>query len=309
MEYLRCAMKRAVLIADDHPLFRDALKLAVLQAVPGAQIIEADSVHSLFAALDTHPDPELLLLDLNMPGAQGFNALVQARAHFPTVPIVVISAREDRRIMHRALGHGAAAFVPKSASIDSSSPRYELCSAATRGCRLLRPWKRRRCMHRWISTKSTRLRDSPTLTPQQFRVLSMLSAGLLNKQIAGRAGRFGSDHQSARQRGDAETRRQQSDPSGAAGAATRRWIKSLPTRRVLKHAPGHRANAGPAPRSMLARLPGAAACAKPENPMRSARCAKAAVPSAVTNAPARSRAGSRETSSSSKSKPSGSPPR
>ena len=105
-------MKRAVLIADDHPLFRDALKLAVAQAVPGAHIIEADSVHSLFAALETNPDPELLLLDLNMPGAQGFNALVQARAHFPAVPIVVISAREDRHIMHRALGHGAAAFVP-----------------------------------------------------------------------------------------------------------------------------------------------------------------------------------------------------
>src|SRR5688500_4203868 len=112
------AMKRAVLIADDHPLFRDALKIAVAQAVPGAQINEADSVHSLFAALEIHPDPELLLLDLNMPGAQGFNALVQARAHFPAVPIVVISAREYRHIMHRALGHGAAAFVPKSASID-----------------------------------------------------------------------------------------------------------------------------------------------------------------------------------------------
>lgn len=177
------AMKRAVLIADDHPLFRDALKLAVAQAVPGAQIVEADSVHTLFAALDAHPDPELLLLDLNMPGAQGFNALVQARANFPTVPIVVISAREDRRIMQRAIGHGAAAFVPKSASID-------LIVAALRAVL---------GGDTWLPASATNNSGEPTpldqqevdatarlatLTPQQFRVLSMLSSGLLNKQIA-----------------------------------------------------------------------------------------------------------------------------
>jgi DNA-binding NarL/FixJ family response regulator len=176
------AMKRAVLIADDHPLFRDALKLAVARAVPGAQIVEADTVHSLFAALDAHPDPELLLLDLNMPGAQGFNALVQARANFPTVPIVVISAREDRRIMQRALGHGAAAFVPKSASIDII---VEALLAVLGG-------------DTWLpASEMTGVDPTPldqqevdatarlaTLTPQQFRVLSMLSSGLLNKQIA-----------------------------------------------------------------------------------------------------------------------------
>lgn len=181
-------MKRAVLIADDHPLFRDALKLAVLQAVPGAHIIEADSVHSLFVALDTHPDPELLLLDLNMPGAQGFNALVQARAHFPTVPIVVISAREDRRIMHRALGHGAAAFVPKSASID-------LIIAALRAVLSGDTWlppsaamdttAMQASLDQHEAEATARL---AALTPQQFRVLSMLSAGLLNKQIAGELG-------------------------------------------------------------------------------------------------------------------------
>ena len=176
------AMKRAVLIADDHPLFRDALKLAVARAVPGAQIVEADTVHSLFAALDAHPDPELLLLDLNMPGAHGFNALVQARANFPTIPIVVISAREDRRIMQRAIGHGAAAFVPKSASIDLivaalrtvlGGDTWLPASASTGGDPAP--------LDQQEVDATTRL---ATLTPQQFRVLSMLSAGLLNKQIA-----------------------------------------------------------------------------------------------------------------------------
>ncbi len=177
------AMKRAVLIADDHPLFRDALKLAVAQAVPGAQIVEADSVHSLFAALDAHPDPELLLLDLNMPGAQGFNALVQARANFPTVPIVVISAREDRRIMQRALGHGAAAFIPKSASID-------LIVSALRAVLGGDTWlpESARITGSELASLDQQELDATarlaTLTPQQFRVLSMLSSGLLNKQIA-----------------------------------------------------------------------------------------------------------------------------
>lgn len=181
-------MKRAVLIADDHPLFRDALKLAVAQAVPGAQIIEADSVHSLFAALETHPDPELLLLDLNMPGAQGFNALVQARAHFPAVPIVVISAREDRHIMHRALGHGAAAFVPKSASI-------ELLVGALRavlsGDTWLPPSAAQDSPAASLALEQSEAEATSrlaALTPQQFRVLSMLSAGLLNKQIAAELG-------------------------------------------------------------------------------------------------------------------------
>ena len=176
------SMKRAVLIADDHPLFRDALKLAVAQVVPGAQIVEADSVHSLFEALAAHPDPELLLLDLNMPGAHGFNALVQARANFPTIPIVVISAREDRRIMQRALGHGAAAFVPKSASID-------LIVAALRTVLGGDTWLPASAsvggdpapLDQQEADATARL---GTLTPQQFRVLSMLSAGLLNKQIA-----------------------------------------------------------------------------------------------------------------------------
>jgi DNA-binding NarL/FixJ family response regulator len=179
------SMKRAVLIADDHPLFRDALKLAVAQAVPGAQIVEADSVHSLFEALDAHPDPELLLLDLNMPGAHGFNALVQARANFPTIPIVVISAREDRRIMHRSLGHGAAAFVPKSASIDVI---VEALRTVLGGDTWLPPSASEGDLTPLDQREADATARLATLTPQQFRVLSMLSAGLLNKQIAAELG-------------------------------------------------------------------------------------------------------------------------
>ena len=110
-------MSPAILIADDHPLFREALKLAISQAFTGARTLEADTVDSLLGSLHAHPDIDLLLLDLGMPGAHGFSALVQTRAHYPSVPVVVISGREDQDIAQRTLVHGASAFIAKSASV------------------------------------------------------------------------------------------------------------------------------------------------------------------------------------------------
>ena len=168
-----------LLIADDHPLFREALRGAVARVLPGAQLHEADSVAALHALIDAVPDADLLLLDLNMPGAQGFSALVHLRALHPQLPVVVVSAREDPSTMRRALDHGALGFIPKSVD------------AATLGDALTRVLEG----ERWApaaaqATPATsdeerdaaqRMRD---LTPQQFRVLQMLGSGLLNKQIA-----------------------------------------------------------------------------------------------------------------------------
>ncbi len=110
-------MPPAILIADDHPLFREALKLAITQAFGGARTFEADTVDSLLATLHAHPEIDLLLLDLGMPGAHGFSGLIQVRAHYPSVPVVVISGREDQDIAQRTLTHGAAAFIAKSAAV------------------------------------------------------------------------------------------------------------------------------------------------------------------------------------------------
>lgn len=174
-------MTATVLIADDHPLFRDALKLAVAQAVPDATVVEADSVQSLFAALESHPDLDLLLLDLNMPGAHGFSALVQARAHYPTVPVMVISAHNDPGICARTLAHGAAGFVSKSTPITT-------LITALRAVQLGGTWPAELAGTSQLAALAHQETDAATrmatLTPQQFRVLSMLSAGLLNKQIA-----------------------------------------------------------------------------------------------------------------------------
>jgi DNA-binding NarL/FixJ family response regulator len=176
-------MPPTIIIADDHPLFREALKLAISQALSGAQTIEADTVDSLLAALNAHPEIDLLLLDLGMPGAHGFSALVQARAHYPAVPVVVISGREDQDIAQRTLVHGAAAFIAKSASVPTI---IDALQTILRGG-IWNPPETRLAGAR-INTvnpdEADAARRVATLTPQQFRVLSMLCSGQSNKRIA-----------------------------------------------------------------------------------------------------------------------------
>jgi DNA-binding NarL/FixJ family response regulator len=176
-------MPPTIIIADDHPLFREALKLAISQVLSGAQTIEADTVDSLLAALNTHPEIDLLLLDLGMPGAHGFSALVQARAHYPAVPVVVISGREDQDIAERTLVHGAAAFVAKSASVPTI---IDALQTILRGG-IWNPPETRLAGARANTVnpdEADAARRVASLTPQQFRVLSMLCSGQSNKRIA-----------------------------------------------------------------------------------------------------------------------------
>ena len=167
-----------ILIADDHPLFREALRGVALRLLPGAHIREAEKAEALYAMVDADPDADLLLLDLNMPGIQGFSALVHLRAVHPQLPVAMVSAREEPDVMRRALDHGAMGFIPKSSD------------AATLATALQQVLDG----ERWVpdaalNTKpiadderaiAARVRE---LTPQQFRVLQMLGTGLLNKQI------------------------------------------------------------------------------------------------------------------------------
>jgi DNA-binding NarL/FixJ family response regulator len=168
-----------LLIADDHPLFREALRGAVQRVLPGVKLHEADSVDALYVLVDAHPDADLLLMDLNMPGAHGFNALVHLRALHPQLPVVIVSAREEPAVMRRALDHGALGFIPKSADSDTIG---EAIGAVLEGER----WAPDEAHNAPATSRdeqeiAQRLRD---LTPQQFKVLQMLGAGRLNKQIA-----------------------------------------------------------------------------------------------------------------------------
>jgi DNA-binding NarL/FixJ family response regulator len=171
---------REVLIADDHPLFRDALARAVTQAVPDVSLFQADSVAALLNLIEGHPHAELLLLDLHMPGANGFSALVHLRGQQPGLPVIIVSAQEDARVIQRAMGHGASGYIPKSTSADS-------IVAAIRRVLDGDVW-----LPPHVSGLSARVESAEAaaaahvaeLTPQQFRVLGMIAEGLLNKQIA-----------------------------------------------------------------------------------------------------------------------------
>ena len=167
-----------ILVADDHPLFREALRGAVVRMIPDAQLYEAENADALYAMADAHPDADLLLLDLNMPGAQGFSALVHLRGLHPQLPVVMVSAREEAAVVRRALDHGAMGFIPKSSN------------AETLGAALRRVLDGDRVVPESASAAprtapdeheiAQRIRE---LTPQQFRVLQMLGSGKLNKQI------------------------------------------------------------------------------------------------------------------------------
>jgi DNA-binding NarL/FixJ family response regulator len=168
-----------VLVADDHPLFREALRNAVARALPTATIREAESVDALYALIERESDADLLLLDLTMPGAHGFSALVHLRAHYPQLPVMVVSAREEPAVMRRALDHGAVGFLPKSADAGTLGEAIDAVLAGDR-------WAPASALKAPAAgaeehDAAQRVRD---LTPQQFRVLQMLGDGLLNKQIA-----------------------------------------------------------------------------------------------------------------------------
>ena len=168
-----------ILIADDHPLFREALKGSVARVHPDARLLEADSTEALYVMAEAHPDADLLLLDLNMPGAQGYSALVHLRATQPQLPVIVVSAREEPAVMRRALDHGAAGFIPKSS--DAETIRDAIATVLAGGTWSPPAALEAEGVGAEEAAVAQRLRE---LTPQQFRVLTMVSTGLLNKQIA-----------------------------------------------------------------------------------------------------------------------------
>jgi DNA-binding NarL/FixJ family response regulator len=173
-------MTYEILIADDHPLFRSALHQALsLGLGPNARLVEAESIADLEARLTEKSDWDLVLLDLNMPGAYGFSGLVLLRGQYPQVPVVMVSAQEEAAVVVKSREFGASGFIPKSSSL-------EIIQQAVRTVLDGDVW--------WPPQVNESVSVSPeakaaseglaSLTPQQFRVLTMVCEGLLNKQIA-----------------------------------------------------------------------------------------------------------------------------
>ncbi|MEE4462864.1 response regulator transcription factor [Azotobacter chroococcum] len=169
-----------ILIADDHPLFRSALQQALTLGLgPVVRLVEADSIAALEARLEEKADWDLVLLDLNMPGAHGFSGLVLLRGQYPQIPVVMISAQEDAAVVARAREFGATGFIPKSSALETLQ---QAVRAVLDGDEWWPPQ-----IQETVSVSAEAKAASAglaSLTPQQFRVLSMVCDGLLNKQIA-----------------------------------------------------------------------------------------------------------------------------
>ena len=174
------ASRSKVIVADDHPLFREALIHAVGKVLEGAAVIEAESLESLQAAVETNADADLLLLDLNMPGVSGFSALAWIRKNQAALPTIVVSAIDDPAVMRRALRHGASGYIPKSSSISN----IEAGIGAVLDGELWLPEGVDPDGGNLDAEEAGVAEALSTLTPHQFRVLMMLGEGLLNKQIA-----------------------------------------------------------------------------------------------------------------------------
>jgi len=168
-----------IVIADDHPLFRGALREAVSGLFAHVEIGEAGSFEEVAALLDRGGDVDLILLDLSMPGVRGFSGLIYLRAQYPSVPVVVVSANDDPAVIRRCMDLGTSGFIPKTLGIEEmraaikrvldggvwTPPDVDLSAGSD-------------------AETANLMARLASLTPQQVRVLMMLSEGLLNKQIA-----------------------------------------------------------------------------------------------------------------------------
>jgi DNA-binding NarL/FixJ family response regulator len=168
-----------LVIADDHPLFRGALREAVTGLFERVDIAEAGTFNEVTELLERGTDIDLVLLDLTMPGVRGFSGLMYLRAQYPSVPVIVVSANDDPAAIRRCMEFGASGFIPKTLGIDEmraaiqrilsggvwTPPDVDLTSGSD-------------------AETAELMARMATLTPQQVRVLMMLSEGLLNKQIA-----------------------------------------------------------------------------------------------------------------------------
>ena len=168
-----------LVIADDHPLFRGALREAVSGLLEDVDIAEAGSFEDLAKVLERGGEVDLILLDLAMPGVRGFSGLMYLRAQYPSVPVVVVSANDDPAVIRRCMDFGASGFIPKTLGIEAirtgiarvleggvwTPPDIDLGAGSD-------------------AETADLMARLASLTPQQVRVLMMLSEGLLNKQIA-----------------------------------------------------------------------------------------------------------------------------
>jgi DNA-binding NarL/FixJ family response regulator len=167
------------IVADDHPLFRGAVRLVLAGIDSEADIRECGTLDEAKALITTSDNFDLMLLDLTMPGVSGLSGLIALKAMRPELPVVVVSASDDGQTIRRALDLGASGFISKSAGMDSMRRSI---SAVLAGEISVPP--NLELGPENDAEMGDIIARLKTLTPQQTRVLSMMAEGRLNKQIA-----------------------------------------------------------------------------------------------------------------------------
>lgn len=173
-----------ILIADDHPLFREAIHNVIRDGFPDSEILETADLDSALALTEEHDDLDLVLLDLNMPGMHGLNGLINLRNEAPTIPVVIVSAEQDKQIVLQAITYGAVGFITKS------SPRAQMTEAIEQILNgnvylpsdIIRSQKPTTRHHHSEPSIPPELLQA--LTRKQLLVLERMTKGESNKQIA-----------------------------------------------------------------------------------------------------------------------------
>jgi len=170
-----------VIIADDHPLFRTALKQAIVECIEDDETLEVDNFHDLLKAVNEHDNLEIVFLDLHMPGNDGFTGLTQLQNHFPDIVVIMVSSDDNSETMQKAINFGAAAFIPKSADLATIA---KAIATVLEGDIWL-PEHIEFNADQQIDVAHQKLaKQLSQLTPQQYIVLTQIADGQLNKQIA-----------------------------------------------------------------------------------------------------------------------------
>jgi DNA-binding NarL/FixJ family response regulator len=168
----------AFVVADDHPMVRDALASALKGAFPDAKIGFAGTLAETQAAIEAAPETDLVILDLDMPGMLGLAGLAALRAQHPSLPIAIVSATTNSAAMRQAVEMGAAGFIPKLAAADRF---LDAVRAILAGAISLPDEAKDEAL---ASRDRDLAQRAAQLTPQQHRVLSLLAEGMPNKLIA-----------------------------------------------------------------------------------------------------------------------------
>ncbi len=168
------------LIADDHPLFREALRAALQTEFNKVVYLESDSFASTIEVIRKNRRLNLILLDLTMPGCENFYGLLRVKQNFPDIPVAVVSANEDIGVISQVLEFGADAYIPKSTPTSDFIHAIKLVLDGE-------SWVPEDVKKKLVEVKSETkeiAQKVKELTPKQFQVLRHIKLGMMNKQIA-----------------------------------------------------------------------------------------------------------------------------